>query len=232
MKMFPLLLAVLATALLVGSVAAQEAEEESAKDFMEFAMYFGGSMPMGGISDWSVTSPETGTEKIGAKFGFDGGFDVGYFLNPNTVIGLNVTCGQYSVDADKVAVKNMHHRLIGPAVYLKHYFQSESSFLPYIKAHAGIDVAKFATRVFDSNIGIEGSPEYREMSYHPAFAFGIGAGLMYYTFDFGGLYAEANYHMALTKNVISKYEGVEYTFGETTSVLDLHAGIKVFFGGE
>ena len=228
MKMFSLLLAVLATAILVGSVAAQEAEE-STKDFMEFAMYGGGSMPMGGISDWSVTSPQTGTEKLGAEFGYSFGVDVGHFLTPDLVVGLTLGFAKYGVDADIAAAAAMNHQMISPAAYLKKYFQGESNFLPYLKGQVGVDVVKFTTRVVDPNAG---GYEYREMSYHPALAFGIGGGVLYYTFDYGGIFAEANYHMALSSDVNSTYEGRDYTFGKNASVFDLHAGIKVFFGGE
>jgi hypothetical protein len=200
---------------------------------MEVAVYGGGSLPVGGLSDWSETTQYPGTapatEKLGTKFGFDGGFDVGHFLTPALVLGLNVTYAQYGIDSDSAAVASLHHRLICPSAYLKYYFAGESNLMPYVKFHAGVDVAKYTTRVYDGN---DDAYVYRELSYNPAPAFGIGAGVFYYTFDYGGIYAEANYHMALTKDVIGKYGDDEYTFGETVSVLDLHAGVKVFFGGD
>ena len=229
MKRFSLLLAVLMVAVGCFPVAAQEAEEESVKDFMEVGIFGGGSLPMGGLSDWSITTDGFGTERIGAKFGFNVGFDVGHFLTSNLVVGVTMNYAQFGIDSDVAAAAAMSHKLISPAAYLKYYFQGESNLVPYIKGHAGVDVVKFATRVYDGNVG---AYQYRELSYHPAFAFGVGGGLFYYTFDYGGLYAEANYHMALTKDVEGDYGDIAYTFGETAGVLDIHAGIKVFFGGD
>ncbi|MEW5796586.1 MAG: hypothetical protein AB1772_09515 [Candidatus Zixiibacteriota bacterium] len=228
MKRFSLLLAVLIGALCCSPVAAQEADEESVKDFMEVGIYGGGALPMSSLSDWSVTT-EGVTEKIGARFGFNVGFDVGHFLTPSLVVGVTMNYAQFGIEADEAEPRSMNHRLISPAAYVKYYFQGESNFLPYIKGHAGVDVVKFATRVYDGNIP---GYEYRELSYNPAFAFGVGGGLFYYTFDYGGLYAEANYHTALTKDVEGDYGDLAYPFGETAGVIDIHAGIKVFFGGD
>ena len=226
MKMFSLLLVALLT---LGSIAAAQEEEETVKDFMEVAIYGGGSLPIGGLSDWSSTNPATGTEELGTKFGFDAGFDVGHFLTPNIVIGLNLTYAQYGIESDTAEVASLHHRLICPAVYLKYYFSGESNFMPYVKVHAGVDVAKYTTRVYDGN---DEAWVYRELSYDPAPAFGFGGGVFYYTFDYGGVYAEANYHMALTSDVEGTYGDDVFTFGETASVIEVHAGVKVFFGGE
>ena len=229
MKMFPLLLAVIATTVLAGSVAAQATEEEATKDFLEFALFGGGSVPIGGIADWSVTSPTTGTEQLGTKLGYSFGFDVGHFLTPSLVVGVDLLYAQYGVDATQPDAATLHHRLISPAAYVKHYFLSESNLLPYVKGQVGVDVVKFATKVYDPNVD---GQVYRELSYHPALALGIGGGLMYYTFDYGGIYAEANYHMAFTSNVQSNFYDRTYEFGTTTSVFDIHAGVKIFFGGE
>jgi len=230
MKMFSLLLvAVLA----LGPVVAAQEEEESVKDFLEVAVFGGGSLPVGGLSDWSETTQysetESATEKLGTKFGFDAGFDIGHFLTPALVVGVNFTYAQFGIESDSAAVASLHHRLICPSAYLKYYFTGESNLMPYVKVHAGVDVAKYTTRVRDGN---EDGYVYREFSYDPALSFGFGGGVFYYTFDYGGIYAEANYHMALTKNVTGKYGDYKYTFGETASVLDVNAGIKVFFGGE
>lgn len=219
------------------SVLAQDEEEEYEfeKDFMEAALFFGGSMPLGGLTDWTVIN-ERGTYKLGTELGFNFGLDVGYFLTAEMVIGFNMTASQYTIDAevpneaDLPIIESRHHRLYSPSLYLKYYFWGESNFAPYIKGHAGVDVVKFTTRVYDSN---EGGDEYRELSYDPGFAFGIGGGLFYYTHDYGGLYLEVNYHHGLTSDVESDY-GTRgpYTFGEAATVLDVHAGIKVFFGSD
>lgn len=231
MKMFSSLLAVILVMAMVGNVVAQDDEEEYVKDFMEVAVYFGGAVPMGGLSDWSTTNLETGTEQIGTKFGFNTGFDVGHFLTMNLVLGLNFHYSQFAVDSDSTAVADMKHRIYSPALYVKYYFSGESNLVPYIRGQAGVDILKYATRVYDPNVD-QGSFEYRELSYDPAFAFAFGAGLFYYTHDFGGLYIEANYRTALSSDVEAGYEGRSYSFGETASTLDVHAGIKVFFGSD
>lgn len=227
-----LAVALLLSVFLSGSILAQD-EEDIEKDFMEAAVFFGGSLPMGGLSDWTIAN-EQGTYKMGANLGFDFGFDIGYFVTAPLVVGFNLTVSQYTIDAqvpneaDLPAIESRHHRIFSPALYLKYYFWSESNLAPYVKANAGLDVVKFTTRVYDQNIG---GDEYRELSYDPGFAFGVGAGVFYYTHDYGGLYLEVNYHNGLTKDVQSDYGTAgPYTFGETASVLEAHAGIKVFFG--
>ena len=235
MKMFSSLLAALLLLILSASVMAQDEDEvEYVKDFLEVAVFGGGSMPSGGLTDWTIEVPllEGATEELGAKFGFDVGFDVGYFWTLNFVTGVNFTYHQYSIDSDSSAVQSLKHRVFSPSLYGKYYFFGESNLVPYVKAHAGVDVVKFATRVYDPNVGSSGGTEYRELSYDPAFAFGLGVGAFYYTHDYGGLFIEANYHNALTSDVGGSYEGYDYDFGESTAIFDIHAGIKVFFGEE
>ena len=234
MKMFCSLVTAALLLTLAANVSAQdEGEEEYVKDFMEVALYGGGSFPMGGISDWSHTIPERGgTAQLGTKAGFDFGFDVGYFWTLNLVTGLNLTYHQYAIDSDVREVADMHHRVYSVSAYGKYYFFGESSFVPYIKVHAGVDVPKFATLEFDSNVGDNGGLEYRELTYDPAFAFGAGVGAFYYTFDYGGFFVEANYHTALSEKSGGSYQGHSFEFGENISLVDIHAGVKVFFGGE
>ncbi len=129
----------------------------------------------------------------------------------------------------KPRLSTLHHRMINPGIYVKRYFQGESNFLPYIKGQVGLDVVKFTTKAYDPNFGDD---VFRELSYQPALSLGLGGGVLYYTFDYGGVYAEANYHTAFTKNVVGTYYGRDQKFGTTTSIFDIHAGIKVFFGGD
>ncbi|MCP4684305.1 MAG: hypothetical protein GY867_02555 [bacterium] len=216
-------------------VIAQDEEEEIEKDFMEAALFFGGSLPMGGLSDWGLTSDSV-QYQLGTEMGFNFGIEVGYFLTANMVLGFNITASQYTIDpdvpnaADLPLIESRHHRIYSPSAYLKYYFAGESALVPYVKGHAGLDIVKYTTRVFDTN---EGGFEYRELSYDPGFAFGAGAGLFYYTHDYGGLFLEVNYHHGLTSEVKSDYGNAgPYVFGETASTLDFHAGIKVFFGSD
>ena len=198
------------------TAVAQEYEEEE-RDILEFSVFGGGAFPGNSIKNWQDT--------LGAKSGFDLGFDFGYFLTPDLVLGLNFTYAQFAIDTDNEA-KSLHHRLYNPALYLKYYFFIENSnFAPYVKGHVGVDNPKFTT--FIGNVGL---PRYRELSYDPAFAFGGGVGLLYYTSYYSGLFVEVNYHRALSKDVTKTYEGETYKFGENISLIDVHAGISVFFG--
>jgi len=235
-KLFPMLAALLLFSVCVNvHVLAQDEDEEEVKDFLEAALFFGGSLPVGGLSDWTVTN-ELGTYKLGTEMGFNFGFEVGYFLTTSMVLGVNITASQYTIDAevpnenDLPLIESRHHRIYSPSAYMKYYFSGESSLVPYIKGHAGLDIVKFTTRVFDSNVG---GDEYRELSYDPGFAFGVGAGIFYYTHDYGGIFLEANYHYGLTSDVESDYGSRgPYVFGEAATTLDIHAGIMVFFGSD
>lgn len=229
MKIFTWFLVVSLVAVMSAGVMAQDDDEESEKDFIEVAIFGGGAMPMGGLSDWTISNETTGSDELGAQFGWDLGFDVGHFLTTNLVLGLNVTYAQFGIESDEPAVAAMRHQLIGPAAYLKYYFSGESNLMPYIKGQVGVDIVKFTTRVMDPNLD-NGSFEYRELSYRPGLSFSFGGGLFYYTHDYGGLFLEAAYRTALTSGVTSTYEGIDYPFGETAGVIDIHAGIKVFFG--
>ena len=228
MKMFSWFLVVSLMLVMSAGVVAQDDDEDYEKDFIEFAVFGGGAVPMGGLSDWTVTN-ETGTKELGAKTGWDFGLDVGHFLTTNLVLGLNLTYAQFGIESDEPAVATMRHQMIGPAAYLKYYFSGESNLMPFIKGQVGVDVVKFTTEVFDPNIN---GLKYRELSYRPGLSFSFGGGLFYYTHDYGGLYLEAAYRTALTKDVVSDYQGREYTFGETAAILDIHAGIKIFFGSD
>ena len=234
MKLFSsLVTAALLLVLSSGVMAQDEDEEEFVKDFMEVAVYGGLSVPMGGITDWSVQLPDIdATESLGAKTGFDYGFDVGYFWTLNLVTGVTFTVHQYTIDSDSSAVDGLHHRIYSPAAYAKYYFFGNSNLVPYVKAHAGVDIPKFTTKEFDSNVGNNGGYEYRELAYDPAFAFGFGAGAFYYTSDYSGFFIEANYHTCLSEKAGGSYQGRSWDFGENISLVEIHAGIKVFFGSE
>ena len=195
------------------SVVAQDYEEEE-RDILEVSLFGGVGIPSGGISDWS--------DSLGAKTGWAVGVDFGYFLKSNLVLGLNFTYVQFEIDADNEA-NQLNHRLYNPSLYLKYYFFGEGNFAPYLKAHVGVDNAKFATFVPDPG-------RYRELSYDPSFAFGGGAGVFYYTSDYSGLFLEVNYHQGLTDGAQKDYEGRTYDFGENIGLIDIHAGISVFFG--
>ncbi len=229
MKKLSAILVLLAVLAFGATVCAQdENAEETEKDFLEVALFGGLSMPMGGINDWTSTGAE-GTLEMGAKAGMNFGFDIGYFATKNIVAGVNYTYNQFGIDSDLDALDSRKHRIYGFSAYGKYYFFGESRFVPYLKAQAGVDFPKFTTSIFDRNTD---SYVYREFSYHPGLAFGFGAGLFCYTFDFGGVYAEANFRNGLTDKVVGVSGKDEYVFGKNASVLDIHAGFKVFFGQE
>lgn len=194
------------------------AQETDEKDFLEATIHGGLAAPTGGLSNWS--------DSLGAKSGFLTGVEVGYFLTPSIVLGLDLTYSQLGIDATGAA-KERNHRFYNVAIYGKYYFFSESRFAPYLKAQAGVDNAKFATSVRDKD---GGDPKFREMSYDPAFAIGAGAGLFYYTSDVSGFYLEANVHQGFTKNAKGTYQDNSYKFGESSTLFDLRGGLALFFG--
>ncbi len=217
--------------ILSGSVFAQE--EWEGRDVLEVAIFGGVGVPSGGITDWTTggqTFAETTTRK--AKTGLDLGIDIGYYLKPNVNIGLNFMYTQFDAEAPTgitiaEGLDKQKHRLYNPNVYLKYNFEGESNFVPFLKAHVGLDNPKFSTWVLDHN---DNSRKFRELSYDPAFAFGASAGLFYYTADFSGVFVEAGYHMGMTDKVKATYQGDEYEFGENTGVIWINAGIKLIVG--
>lgn len=209
MKKLGILLAAL---LLLSALTVSAQEEEEEYDILEMNFSVGAGIPGSGISDWMDT--------LGAKTGWSMGMDIGYFLKPNIVLGFNFTYYQFGIDHD--STDDLNHRFYSPSAYLKYYFEGESNFVPYLKLHAGVENPKFATWVEASGIN-----RYREKSYDPAFAFGVGAGAFYYTSDYSGIFLEVNYHQAMTKNTTATYGGNTYDFGENAGLIDIHAGVRI-----
>lgn len=192
------------------------AQEEVARDVLELNFYGGLGIPTGDFSNWH--------DSLGGKTGYIVGIDVGYFVTPQLVAGINFKYSQYSIDnspTDKAA-DGLNHRLYNPNLYLKYYFPSQSNWSPYIKAHVGIENPKFTTFVINPN-----GNRYRQESYDPAFAIGGGAGLFYYTSDYSGIFLETNYHYASTSDVTADYLGRTYKFDGNISVVDIHAGVRI-----
>ena len=197
------------------SVVAQE-EELIVKDVLEANFFGGAGIPNGDIKNFSDTA--------GASSGYSMGLDAGFFITYSWVAGLSFTYTQFAVDEAAFA-GGLHHKLYSPNLYLKYYFTSESDWIPYVKAHAGIDFPKFATFVTNTS-----GNRYREISYDPVLAFGGGVGLFVYTSDFSGLFFEVNYHRALSSDSKATYQDVEYTFGNDLATIDVHAGIRILIG--
>lgn len=202
------------------AVGQDAAAEEVVKDNLEVSIFAGAGIPNGGITDFGDT--------LGAKSGLLVGAAVGYFPTRNFVVGFGLSYTRFGIEATN-SVGDQDHRLISPQLYGKYYFFGSSNLVPYAKAALGVDVANFSTRVYDN-----GTQRYifRQLSYEPAFSYQLSLGLHYYTFDYGGLFLEAGYHGALSKNAIVDYQNVRFRFDESLSALNVQAGITVFFGSE
>jgi len=196
-------------------VLAQE-EETYVKDLMEVNFFGGGGIPSGDIKDFSDT--------VGAVTGFNIGLDAGFFVTTSFVAGFNFTFTQFSVE-DQANAGGLHHKLYNPNLYAKYYFTGQSDFVPYVKANAGLDFAKFTTLVSSTT-----GTKYREISYDPVFSFGGGAGLFVFTTDFSGLFAEINYHRALSSDAEAIHQDINYKFDSDLSLIDIHAGIRILIG--
>jgi hypothetical protein len=217
MKRRVLLCAIVLAALMPLMVSAQtETTANEEHDFLEVGIHGGVGLPLGSVKTWS--------DSLGAKTGLNLGGEVGMFLSKDYALGLQVNYYQLGINTpDNVGI--LKHRIYSTNVYLKRYFSGNSNFVPYVKVSAGIDFPKFTTSVVDG-----GENKFRELSYKGAFGGGIGAGIFYYTSDFGGIFAEANFHQTFSNGVKKNYGNGEYKFPGTISIFDLKAGIRVYFG--
>jgi outer membrane protein W len=211
-----ILLNMTAAALVFTSVTWAQEEEALIKDVMEVNFFGGAGIPNGDIKSYG--------DSAGAGSGYNVGLDAGYFITYNLVAGFNFTFTQFKVDKDAFA-DGLHHKLYSPNLYVKYYFTTESDWIPYVKAHAGVDFPKFATFVTNT-----GGNRFREISYDPIFAFGVGAGIFVYTSDFSGLFAEVKYHRALSSDTKADYQDNEYVFDNDLAMIDIHAGIRILIG--
>ncbi len=216
-KLESILIVTLFFALISANSARAQEQEGYVKDLMEVNFFGGGGVPSGDIKNFSDT--------IGAKFGYNFGFDAGFFINQSWVAGLNFTFTEFSVDEGAKA-PGLHHKLYSPNLYAKYYFTGESDFVPYLKAQGGVAFPKFTTLVANW-----AGARYREMSYDPVFAYGFGAGLFYFTTDFSGLFVEANYLRAASSDTKANYNGIDYSFESGLSQIDIHAGVRILIGG-
>ena len=196
-------------------------EEETERDVLEVNFYGGLGIPMGDMKDWH--------DSLGAKTGYEFGVEMGYFVTPKLITGIGFTYSQFGIDNSPtdLAADGLKHRLYNPNVYVKYNFEGESNWVPYVKGHVGADFAKFTTFVTNPN-----GDRYRQISYDPALSFGFGAGVFYYTADYGGLYLEANYNYISSSEVECEYEGNTYVFGSDMSTLEIRAGIRILIGNQ
>ena len=216
------------------------AQEDEERDILEVAIFGGLALPIGGITSWH--------DSIGlsASMGWDMGLEIGYFVTPNLVLGLNFTYYNIAISNETEPVltpdavnyggpgvaflnlvnnpNDLTHRLYNPSFYLKYYFFGESNLVPYLKGHIGIDNPKFTTKIRETP-----NPRYRSLSYDPVLGFGFGGGIFYYTSDYSGLFIDGNFHYSASKNAEKEYYDVTYKLDENIMYFDIRAGISVFF---
>lgn len=229
MKSVSTFLALLLVLCLATCALAQDDDEyfeEIVKDNLEVNLYGGLAMPMGGIKDWTSMGASESIIAMGPKTGFTFGAQVGMFLTTNMALGVDLTYNQFGVDSDLPELESSKHRSYALQAYLKNYFFGDGNFAPFLKASAGIVIPKYVTSLDDEALGYK----FREQSYDPAFIFGAGAGLFYYTHDYGGLFVEVDYMNGLTDATEATYQGINYEFGENSSTLEIRGGVAVFFG--
>lgn len=198
----------------LGLVAQDEAEEE--RDLLELNLYGGLSVPTGGIKDFGDT--------LGAKAGLNGGVDFGVFIKSNITLGFGFSYSQFEIDNDNPVITHKH-RVFSPNLFLRYYLPSGGDILPYVHGRVGLDFPKFTTFVID-----DGSSKQRDLSYSPAFAAGLGAGVFMYTSDYSGFFLEADYHQAFADGSDKEYKGINYKFGDNYGIFDIRAGIHILFG--
>ena len=209
----------LAAVLLLMTCLTANAQEDEERDILELCLTGGAGAPLGAMGDWH--------DSLGAKQGWSVGLDFGYFATSNLVVGFNFIYTQMGIDGPD-EVSDSYHRLYNPNLYAKYYFIGESNFEPYVKAHIGVENPKFTTSLV---VG----PKYKAISYDPSLAYGIGAGLFFYSADYSGLYLEVNYHRAITGDAIVEFidpDQPELEFEDDLSTLDIHVGIRILVGSD
>lgn len=194
---------------------AQEEEEQDEEKWRNFEVVaFGGlSLPSGEFSDWNDT--------LGAGTGINFGAAGGYFFTEKICAGIYFEYAQFGVEDYE-----QNYRLYNAGFYGKYCFVGESNFEPYVKLTAGSVWPKFATWITeDRNI-------MRELSYDPVPSVGLNVGTLYYTSDFGSIFLELGYQMAMTKDNLGEYGGVDYVLKDNINYINIRAGVTVFFGPE
>jgi outer membrane protein W len=206
----------LAAMLLMVNITVMAQEEEEERDVLEVGFYGGMAFPSSDLSEWQTD--------LGADNGFSVGVNLGYFVTSSFIVGADLRYTQFGIkDADDIS--DQRHRFYTPSLYAKYYFSGDSDFEPYLKAHVGLENAKFSTFAVNSS-----GQRYRELSYGPALSLGAGGGLFYYTSDYSGLYLEADYRFSDTESSTADYESVDYEFGAKSAVISLYFGIRILFG--
>lgn len=200
----------------LGLMAQDAAEEE--RDLLELNLYGGLAIPAGGAKDFGDT--------LGAKTGLGGGFDFGVFIKQNVTLGLGFNYTSFDIDNDNPVV-TQKHQLFSPNAFVRYYFQNIGDLVPFVHGRVGLDFPKFSTEVVDN-----GTRKFRELSYRPSLAAGIGAGVFLYTSDYSGFYLEADYRQTFADSADKEFKGTNYVFGENYGLIDIRAGIHILFGSD
>jgi hypothetical protein len=198
----------------LGLAAQDDAAEE--RDLLELNLYGGLSVPTGGIKDFGDT--------LGTKVGLNGGVDFGVFIKSNVTLGFGFNYSQFEIDNENPTITHKH-RVFSPNLFLRYYLPTSGDIAPYVHGRVGLDFPKFTTIVVD-----DGSPKQRDLSYSPAFAAGLGAGVFMYTSDYSGFFLEADYHQAFSDGSDKEFKGVTYKFNENYGLLDIRVGVHLLFG--
>ena len=200
-------------------VLAQDDTEEYERDVLEITLFGGVDSPTGKMLEWH--------DSLGAKVGYDFGFDIGYFVTEPLIAGIGFRFSEYGIDAteEDSAAEKLKHRSYNPNLYLKYYLRPTSNWSPYVKANVGMTFLKFTTLVHNDY-----GDRYRQIAYDPALSFGIGGGLFLYTADYGGFFVEGNYHVISSDGVEAEYEGSTYEFGDNLAAFDIRAGVRILIG--
>lgn len=219
MKKSVILLAALLLLAFNSVALAQDDAEDYERDVLEITLFGGLDSPTGDMLEWK--------DSLGAKVGYDLGFDFGYFLTESVVGGFGLRYSEYSIDAsdnDELAA-DLKHRSYNPNLYLKYYLMPMSNLSPYLKANVGLTFLKFTTWVQNDN-----GDRYRQIAYNPALSFGIGGGVFLYTADYGGFFVEGNYYIIKSGSVEADYEGDTYVFGDDLAAFDIRGGVRILIG--
>ncbi len=200
------------------AVSGAVAQEEEDRDFFDVSIFGGLTLPGSGMSDWRDT--------LAAESGYNVGVELGYFVTPSFVLGPTFHFSQFGVDATNEAA-DQNHRIYAPGLVARYYFFGESFFAPYLRAEVGINFYNFVEEVLDNN---SGSVKYRQIGFDPAFSAAVGAGLLWFTSDFSGIFLEANYHLGFSDSVEGTFQDQTFIYGENAGYVTFKLGVRAFFG--
>ncbi len=196
---------------------AQEEEETGNWRNFEVSMYGGLTLPSN--IDWYDT--------LAAENGLHFGGSGGYYFNERICLGAYFTYSQMALpELADVDVTDMNYKMYDIGIYGKYAFVGESNFEPYVRLSAGANFAKFATWVGPDRRRL------REVSYDPGLSAAGYLGAMYYTSDYGAIFAELGYHMDFLQYDEGTFQDITYSIPDDVKYAEVRVGVVVFFGPE